>query len=68
VNANRFLETGAPVPLFTTRTPGGAIPSPQKQQYAVSSDGQRFLFNSLTDEAATSPISLVLNWRPPVAK
>ena len=30
----------------------------------VSTDGQRFLMNTLTEEASTSPITVILNWRP----
>jgi Tol biopolymer transport system component len=64
VDARGQLQTGSPVPLFVTHTAGGAVPSPQKQQYVVSLDGQSFLINSLTDEASTLPITLVLNWKP----
>ena len=46
----------------------GAVPSPQKQHDAVSQDGQHFLINSLTEEAATSPITLVLNRKPPATR
>jgi len=35
-----------------------------KQQYAVSSDGQRFPVNLAADEGAVSPITLILNWKP----
>jgi Tol biopolymer transport system component len=59
------LQAGLPVGLFIARTAGGPVPIPQKQQYVVSADGQRFLLNSLTDEATTSPITLILNWAPP---
>jgi len=51
------LETGTPAALFPL--PGGA-----GQQYAVSSDGQRFLVNLAVDEGAASPITLILNWKP----
>lgn len=44
------------------------MPAPQKQQYAVTADGQRFLLNMLTEESVTSPITLVLNWKPPRAR
>ena len=54
-------EPGAPVPLFTTRV-GGAVQFPWTQQYAVSSDGQRFLMNTVTEEAAM-PITVILNWK-----
>ena len=57
------FEVGTPVPLFPTRIPGGAVQGVYKQQYAVSADG-RFLINTLIDEDKTSPISLILNWKP----
>jgi hypothetical protein len=34
----------------------------------VSSDGQRFLVNLDADEGPTSPITLILNWKPQAAK
>ena len=32
--------------------------------YMVSRDGQRFLMNTITEEAGTSPIIVILNWKP----
>jgi len=34
----------------------------------VSRDGQRFLINTVVKEAATSPMSVVLNWPARVNK
>jgi len=59
--SNAVLETGIPVALFLTHI-GGAVAGPQKQQYVVSPDGQRFLMNTVVEDAP-SPISLVLNWK-----
>ena len=59
------LETGTPVALFPVRIPGGAQFGFTRQQYAVSSDGQRFLVTLTADEATTSPITLIYNWHPP---
>ena len=56
------LDAGSPIPLFTTHV-GGALSFPYKQQYVVSSDGQRFLMNTLTEEEATAPITVILNWK-----
>src|SRR6266568_3217942 len=56
------VEPGAPVPLFATRV-GGALQAFPRNQYMVSPDGQRFLMNTVTEEAA-SPISVILNWKP----
>ena len=56
------IEAGMPVPLFATHV-GGAISLPFRQQYEVSPDGQRFLMNTIIEEAA-SPITVILNWKP----
>ena len=57
------LEPGTPVALFQTRIVGGGT-YPNRQQYDVASDG-RFLINVSTDDATASPITLLLNWKPP---
>src|SRR5262252_10602944 len=53
-NNGQAVEPGAPNALFATRV-GGAVQGVRTQQYVVSADGQRFLMNTVTDEA-TSPI------------
>ena len=52
---------GAPVPLFKT----GLVPSStiSRQQYVVTSDGQRFLMIT-TENGPAPPITLLLNWQP----
>jgi len=57
------LEAGTPARLFATRVGGwaGGLPG---SQYVVSPDGQRFLMNTLTGEVVTSPITVILNWKP----
>jgi serine/threonine protein kinase len=62
-NVGQFVEAGAPVPLFTTHI-GGALQAFNRQQYVVSRDGQRFLMSTFKEEASTSPISVILNWKP----
>jgi hypothetical protein len=59
----RTMDAGAPTPLFATRV-GGALQGAARQQYMVSPDGQRFLMNTIPQEAPT-PITVVLNWKPP---
>jgi Tol biopolymer transport system component len=54
------IEGGAPVRLFAANV-GAAVQSNNKQQYMVSPDGQRFLLNTILEEAA-SPITVILNW------
>jgi Tol biopolymer transport system component len=55
------VEPGRPVALFETHI-GGAVQGFNKQQYVVSSDGQRFLMNVSPDEASTAPITVLVNW------
>ena len=60
------LKLDSPAKLFSTRilretTPGYNY----NQQYDVSPDGKRFLINVTTEDAVTSPIIVVLNWKPP---
>jgi hypothetical protein len=50
------LEVGAIKPLFTTRAGG------PRSWYAVSPDGQRFLINTIPEQATSAPITVVLNW------
>jgi serine/threonine protein kinase len=60
--AGRSVEAGSPVKLFSTSInagQGGML----RQQYAVSSDGQRFLINAVPEAAAVAPITIVLNWK-----
>jgi hypothetical protein len=57
------LEPGAPVPLFQTHAFGGGTDTYNRVQYDVARDG-RFLINMAIDDAATSPITLLLNWKP----
>jgi len=58
------LETGTPAVLFPVRIAGGPLSGIFRQQYAVSSDGQRFLVNLAAEEGAASPITLIYNWKP----
>jgi hypothetical protein len=48
------LETGPPYALFTLTT---------TSTYEPSSDGQRFLVTAVVSQA--SPITVILNWKPP---
>jgi WD40-like Beta Propeller Repeat len=57
------VEAGAPVRLFVTRV-GGWTDVQKGPQYLFSPDGLRFLMNTLTGEVITSPITVILNWKP----
>jgi eukaryotic-like serine/threonine-protein kinase len=58
----KTLEPDSPQSLFRTRVGGTLQNGPERAQYVVSPDGQRFLMNTITNEA-TPPITLLLNWR-----
>jgi hypothetical protein len=60
------FEAGAPVPLFATHI-GGALGQIVYRNYMVSPDGQRFLMNTII-EGTTSPITVLLNWKPKATK
>jgi Tol biopolymer transport system component len=56
---NSAFEKGAVRSLFNTRAPSTINP---RSAYDVSPDGQRFLVNTLADDDAAAPITLVVNW------
>jgi Tol biopolymer transport system component len=58
--ANGKLVLGNPVPLFRTELDISFL---TRQQYVVSSDGQRFLINAATDAIDPPSITLILNWK-----
>ena len=62
------VETGTPAALFPVRIVGGPESSVGRQEYAVSSDGLRFLVNLAVDEGTTSPITIIYNWHPKATK
>jgi hypothetical protein len=57
------VEPAAPFALFATNVGSSAI-NANRHQYAVSPDGQSFVTNSVLEEASTSPITVILNWKP----
>jgi serine/threonine protein kinase len=59
------LDTGTPKALFKTRltTAFGGTAGNIRPQYDVAPDG-RFLMN-ITTEETISPITIILNWKPP---
>jgi Tol biopolymer transport system component len=59
----KTVEVGTPLGLFTTKVGSGA-PNMNRQQYMVAPDGQSFVMNSVLGEASTSPITVILNWKP----
>jgi hypothetical protein len=59
VTPGPVLQVGAPERLFRTITVGEA--TTYRNHFAVTRDGQRFLFDLLND-AALDPITVLLNW------
>jgi Tol biopolymer transport system component len=55
------IDPGAPVPLFAAHV-GSVAQGIARPQFAVTADGQRFVLNTLSDEANVSPITVVVNW------
>jgi hypothetical protein len=56
----KTIEPASPVPLFRAYV-GNTLDGGSGVEYIVSADGQRFLMNTLTEEAA-APITVILNW------
>jgi serine/threonine protein kinase len=55
------FQAGVPIPLFGLRVPPIGLTG-TRNHYAVTSDGQRFLVNRSMGDAASLPITVVLNW------
>jgi len=56
VHIGATFEHGPPRVLFDTRVAGTLF------RYDVSPDGRRFLINTVVNEPATSPPTVVVNW------
>jgi hypothetical protein len=60
------VDLGTVSPLFVASLATEVVPGGNKQQYAVSSDGQRFLMNVASENRPVTPITIILNWKPPL--
>jgi hypothetical protein len=56
VTADTTLHAASPTPLFAVHGNQGA------DVFEVTSDGQRFLANSLPADLGSPPLTLVTNW------
>ena len=65
VKTSPEFEASVPKPLFHAR---GRVPNTTSPQYAVSSDGQKFLLNRLVEESGAAPLTVVLNWAAELKK
>ena len=61
------IDVGRPLLLFRTSIPLGGI-TDDRNNYAASQDGQRFLINTLADATSMQPLILVLNWAGEIKK
>jgi serine/threonine protein kinase len=59
VKLGSTFQAGVPKPLFDTRVP---TITDFRNHYSVTSDGQRFLINSMTQQRGSTPIDVVKNW------
>jgi Tol biopolymer transport system component len=66
IKSGAMLEAGVPSALFETHV--GPINPEYRNQYSASSDGTRFLINTVSDSAPSSPITVVLNWQAGLKK
>jgi eukaryotic-like serine/threonine-protein kinase len=60
-NHQAVLDVGPPQSLFATRMKWMEVQAVARH-YAPAPDGKRFLFSSVTDEAQSVPVTVVLNW------
>ena len=61
IEGTATLAIGRPTALFQTLMPLSGI-TDDRNNYAPSKDGQRFLINMLAESANSQPLILVLNW------
>ena len=60
ITTGASFQHGPAVPLFATRVTDFA--NPYRTSYAVASDGQRFLINSIAENATPSSVTVIVNW------
>ena len=58
------VQAGAPAYLFTLPLGGAIQEGDYRHQYAVASDGKRFLVATTLGPNVTSSIAVILNWTP----
>jgi Tol biopolymer transport system component len=62
VNADKTFHAGSPASLFAIH------PNLNSAVFEVTSDGQRFLVNSLPADLSSPPLTLIANWPATLAK
>ena len=62
------IKLGVPKALFKASILGGTGGGPISSWRWDSPDGKRFLMNTPLDEAAASPVTILLNWQAALKK
>jgi Tol biopolymer transport system component len=62
IAAGSALRPGPPEVLFQTELTSVSNPGYTRNQYAVTADGQHFLFNEPVRKPSTSSVTVVVNW------
>jgi Tol biopolymer transport system component len=68
IGGTTTLEVGTPVPLFEARMLGGPTTGVNMRGQYATSDGQKFLVNVPIEDAASTPMTVVLNWTSTLKK
>jgi eukaryotic-like serine/threonine-protein kinase len=67
IEGQAAFAPSTPMMLFQTHVAADALVG-VRNSYVVSSDGQRFLVDTLTDSTMPSPVTVVLNWTSALPK
>ena len=62
IKDGQTLEAGWPTPLFELHVPAIPLVGNDRNQYAISADGQRFIVSNLVRSDKPTPITIVVNW------
>ena len=62
------FEVGAVQPLFEVHRNGAVVGGYVGFNYDVAADGQRFLVNTVGEQASSAPLTLVVNWKAALRK
>ena len=67
VKLGESFEALTPAPLFQTRR-RQKISSQDVFTYAVTENGNKFLFNNVVDQKEAQPLSIIMNWKSALEK
>ncbi|MCI0444087.1 serine/threonine-protein kinase [bacterium] len=67
IKSGETFEASLPISLFLAPVSLHLFPA-ERNQYVVTTDGKRFLFNQIIEDSSLSPMTVVLNWTTLVKK